>query len=60
MLGGDDIGLVACAIVTGWDVEFVLKLGAAIIKYGVVQEEKTMLKRVCDRCECNVKGRCER
>ena len=44
----------------GRDTELVLELGADILKYSGVQEERRVLKRVCDRYECGAKGRCKR
>ena len=59
-LGGDDMVLVACAVGAGRDTELVLELGADILKYSGVQEERRVLNRVCDRYECGAKGRCKR
>ena len=52
--------LVACSGAVGQDTEFMLELGADILKYRGVQEERGVFKRVYDRCECGAKGRCDR
>lgn len=51
--------VLAACVVLERDAEVVLELGADISKYSEVQEERRMLKRVFDKCECGVKGRCK-
>ena len=52
--------VLASCVVLGRDAKLVVELGADISKYSRVQEERRVLKRVFDRCECVAKGRCER